>query len=89
MSDTEKAFQEIRTLTEALQIAVETAENRAFVNNTQANHAAATFMGTAQWMLVELGKATLEGRLIERLVELQQEFQAIFDQLACSPRGSH
>lgn len=89
MSNTEKAFIDIPTMVEALQEAIAAAESRKLVNNTLGNHAAATFMGAAQWMLIDLSKAAVEDRLLKRLVELQQEFQAIKDHLTRSQKSSH
>lgn len=89
MSEADKSFEEVRTLVEALQLAVACSEDRDFVNNTAANHATGSFMVAAQWVLLELGMAALEDRLLQCLVDLPREYEAIYGQLACSPRGSH
>ena len=88
MNPIDKPFIDMHTMAEAMQAALFSAENRKMVNDTPANHAAATFMATTQWMLIDLSKAALENRLLERLIELQQEHEAIAKHLARSPKDT-
>lgn len=89
MNPNDKPFIDMHTMAEAMQAAMFSAENRKMVNDTPANHAAATFLGATQWLLIDLSKAALEDRLLNRLIELQQEQDAIVKHLVRSPKDTH
>lgn len=89
MSLAETPFNEIHSIAMAMAVIMDGVAERKMVNDTPQNHAAATFVGATQWMLIELSQAALDDRLLDRVIELQHELQALRAHLQNAPRQTH
>lgn len=75
------------TMPEAALACIDAARTTKLKNDTLDNKILGAFMASTAWVLLQLSCAATEGRLINRLVELEDEWEHVLDHLrSAKPR---
>lgn len=80
-TDIDQPIADVHTMAEAALVCIRTAATTPLKHDTLENKVLGAFMAATHWVQCHLSAAATEGRLIERLVELEDEWETVLDAL--------